>query len=260
MTSLDLMVDLYAKCERQGPGSKVVTQRALSLLDLDLKNSLNICDIGCGTGAQTLVLAEKTKGKITAVDLFPAFLEELEKRAAASAYADRIKTLEASMEDLPFREESFDLIWSEGAVYNMGFEKGVTVWGKLLKAGGYLAVSEISWLSKDRPNELEGFWKEAYPEIGTVSEKISILENAGYVPLAHFILPTACWTKNYYEPLEARFDAFLERHDYSDEARSLVDSEREEIRLYHKYRDFYSYGFYLAKKRTNPSSYATHPH
>lgn len=248
MTAFDLLVALHKPSERQGPGSTETTIRALNLLGIDQSSQLNICDIGCGTGAQTLDLARHTSGKVIAVDIFDAFLEELNHRAKAAGLDHRINTQKHSMDELPFAEESFDLIWSEGAIYNMGFEKGVHYWKTFLKTGGYLAVSEISWLTDQRPPDLEAFWKEAYPEIDTISGKIKVLEKAGFTPLAHFVLPPTCWLDHYYLPLEARHETFLDKYSENPEAGALVASDREEIALYRKYQDFYSYGFYLAKK------------
>ena len=37
------------------------------------------------------------------------------------------------MDALPFQEEELDLIWSEGAIYNIGFERGMNEWNKFLK-------------------------------------------------------------------------------------------------------------------------------
>lgn len=64
------------------------------------------------------------------------------------------------MDNLPFREEELDLIWSEGAIYNIGFERGLNEWRKYLKTGGYIAVSEISWFTEQRPAEIHNFWME----------------------------------------------------------------------------------------------------
>jgi SAM-dependent methyltransferase len=152
------------------------------------------------------------------------------------------------MEALPFSDEEFDIIWSEGAIYNMGFETGVAAWNRFLKPGGKLIVSEITWLSATRPPELQSHWDGEYPEIDVASAKIGILEQHGYCPEAYFYLPTHCWTENYYRPMKSRFDAFLERHGRSDQAKGIVEAEKHEMALYERYRDFYSYGVYIAKK------------
>ena len=83
------------------------------------------------------------------------------------------------MDRLPFEAESLDAIWSEGAIYNMGFENGVRQWRRLLKPGGILAVSELTWLTAYRPAELETHWHAQYAEVGTSSSKMAVLEHNG---------------------------------------------------------------------------------
>lgn len=248
MTELELLVDLHKDDERQGPGNEAETLRALSLIETAHNDGLKIADIGCGSGASTMVLAQNTTANITAVDLFPEFLDKLKGHAQQLGLAQRIHTVAQSMEELSFEDESFDIIWSEGAIYNMGFEKGIQQWRRFLKHGGYLAVSEISWTTHSRPKELEDFWMAAYPEIDTVSGKIKTLEENGYQPIGHFILPVACWTDHYYAPVQSRFDDFLNRHKHSETAKAIIKAEEEEIALYNAYKKYYSYGFYVARK------------
>ena len=45
------------------------------------------------------------------------------------------------------------------------------LWHAYLRAGGYVAVSEAVWLTEHRPEEIERFWLEAYPEIDTIAAK-----------------------------------------------------------------------------------------
>lgn len=248
MDDLQLLIDLHRPAERQGPGGEAETMRALELAGLDRSRRLQIADIGCGTGASTLLLARELDADITAVDFLPAFLDALQTRAEVHGVADRISTLHCSMDALPFEEGAFDVIWSEGAVYNMGFAAGISAWHRFLKPGGKLIVSEITWLNATRPPALQAHWETEYPEIDVASAKIERLERHGYSPEAYFVLPVHCWLENYYRPMQRRFDAFLQRHGRSDRAKAVVDAEQHEIALYEKYRDFYSYGVYVAKK------------
>jgi len=245
---LQLLMDLHRQAERQGPGGEVETKRALELAGLDRERALKIADIGCGTGPSTILLAKTLNAQITAVDFLAEFLEELQSRARAHGVADKITALNCAMDALPFAAGEFDAIWSEGAVYNMGFEAGVSAWRRFLKPGGKLIVSEITWLSAKRPLELQSHWEREYPEIDVASAKIGILERHGYIPEAYFVLPTHCWLENYYRPLQQRFDAFLERHNRSEQASAIVEAEQHEIALYEKYSAYYSYGVYVAKK------------
>ena len=248
MTDLELLIDFHLNAERQGPGSHEDTLKALSFIDIKQRVNLKIADIGCGSGTQTITLAQNLKGEITAVDLFPEFLLKLKSKAVNLGLQDRIVTLEKSMEDLPFGKEEYDILWSEGAIYNIGFEEGIKNWKKFLKPGGYIAVSEITWTTISRPDEIEKHWNNEYPEIDTPSGKIRILEENGFSPAGFFFLPEKSWIDNYYIPMEKRFDDFLNRHGYSDAAVSIIEGEKEEIRLYRQYKDYISYGFYIAKK------------
>jgi len=102
MNEFDLLVDLHKYNLRQGPGSMNVTEKAIELTGLLGQKNLRIADIGCGTGGQTLTLASHLDGKISAVDLFPEFLEILSVRASEKGLNRRITPVEASMDKLPY--------------------------------------------------------------------------------------------------------------------------------------------------------------
>jgi len=244
MTEFELILDLHKNSERQGPGSEKETLKALEFIKLQNNRELKVADIGCGTGGQTITLAKNINGKITAIDLFPEFLDELNE----FGLTDKIVTLEKSMEELPFSAEELDIIWAEGAIYNIGFEYGVKSWKKYLKQGGYLALSEITWITNSRPKEIEEFWVQEYPEIDTASKKITLLEENGFTLAGYFNLSKESWIETYYKPMEARFESFLIRNNNSKLARKVVEDNKAEIRLYQKYKDYYSYGFYIARK------------
>jgi SAM-dependent methyltransferase len=246
----ELLVDLHKGASRQGPGGDAETKKAIEIAGIDRNTPLKIADIGCGTGASTLILSRLLNASITAVDFLQDFIDTLAVRAQSEGVEDKIKPLCASMEQLPFEDEEFDVIWSEGAVYNIGFEKGIADWKRYLRPGGLLIASEITWLTNSRPTELQDHWSNEYPEIDTASAKIKVLEDRGYTPIGYFVLPEYCWLDNYYDPMRKNFDAFLSRNEDSDEARAIVEAERHEIELYEKYKAYFSYGVYIARKST----------
>lgn len=251
MDALSLLVDLHRDGKRQGPGGDDETRLAITLSGLSGRTGLKIADIGCGTGASTLVLAKALEASVTAVDFLPDFLHDLDIAAERQNLGEKIKTLGASMNALPFEEQSFDAIWSEGAIYNIGFANGVKAWRRFLKPNGILAVSELTWLTQARPAELEQHWNREYPEVNTASAKIAVLEGNGYSPMGYFALPIRCWLDNYYRPMQARFAAFLERNDNSDAAAAIVAAEEHEIALYERHSAFVSYGYYVARRTTD---------
>ena len=248
VNDLQLLIDLHRPAERQGPGGRVETERAMALAGLDRSRRLKIADIGCGTGASTLLLAKELDAEITAVDRLPAFLDQLQIRANGQGVAHQITTLNCSMDALPFNAGEFDVIWSEGAVYNMGFEAGISTWRRFLKPGGMLVVSEITWLCATRSPEILSYWESIYSEIDVASAKIRILEQHGYRPEGYFVLPAHCWLENYYRPMQRRFPSFLAQHGNSQAAKALVVAEEHEIALYERYQDDYGYGVYVARK------------
>lgn len=248
MENYQLLIDLHKGANRQGPGGDAETEKALDLAMIDRTLPLKIADIGCGTGASSLLLARLLNAQITAVDFLQEFLEELEDKAEKNGLSKKITTLCSSMDNLPFKNEEYDVIWSEGAIYNIGFEKGITDWIRYLKVGGLLVVSEITWITSFRPPELHNHWAGEYSEIDVASSKIGLLEKKGYSPIAYFILPEHCWLDNYYRPMQAGFKGFLDRNGNSEAARTIVEAENREIELYEKYKNHYSYGIYIARK------------
>lgn len=248
MEEYRLLIDLHKPADRQGPGGDAETEKALDLARIDRNAPLKIADIGCGTGASALVLARLLNAQITAVDFLQEFLDVLEDRRDALGLSGTISTRCCAMENLPFEDEAFDLLWSEGAIYNIGFERGVRDWKRYLKPGGLLVVSEITWLTDSRSAELQRYWDAEYPEIDVASSKIRILEQNGYSPLGYFVLPPHCWRDNYYRPMQNRFPDFLARHGHSKAAQAIVEAEIREMDLYEKYKSDYSYGVYIAKK------------
>lgn len=248
MTELELLIDFHRNTERQGPGSEADTLKALSFVRLPVDKPLQVADLGCGSGGQTITLAQHLNASITAVDLFPVFLDELNDKSRRLGLTNKISTIEASIDALPFSRGQFDLIWSEGAIYNIGFKNGIALWKEFLKPGGYLAVSEMTWISQSRPKEIQDFWVREYPEIDTAANKIRILEENGFTLEGYFRLGPESWIETYYRPMELRFEAFLSRHNHSELAHKVVKEHRSEIELYHTFHDNFSYGFYIARK------------
>ncbi|BBO73798.1 methyltransferase type 11 [Desulfosarcina widdelii] len=243
----NLICEYFSNMERQGPGSPNVTVKALSFVE-NLTAESKIADIGCGTGGQTMVLANNTPSQITGVDLFPTFIDIFNARCQKLNLQDKVTGVVGSMDNLHFRDEELDLIWSEGAIYNIGFERGINEWRKFLKTGAFIAVSEASWFTDERPAEIEDFWVNAYPEIDTIPQKVRQIQKAGYIPVATFVLPENCWTDRFYTPQRSVQENFLKKYAGNKAAEDFIEYQRYEAVLYSKYKHYYGYVFYIGKK------------
>ena len=236
--SMEMLYALFAGLPRQGPGDDEATLRALDAVTVPANP--RVLDVGCGTGAVTNVLEARLRGLIVATDLFPAFVG----RAAWG----RVRGVCSSMDALPFREGAFDLIWSEGAIYIMGFEAGLQAWRPLLRDGGHVVVSELSWLGDARPAEAAAFWKEAYPGMADVAGNRARAERAGYRVVDSFTLPSEAWWPSIYTPLRARLPRFLERYAGNLEAEAVAADTAREIALFERFNEYYGYQFYVLRK------------
>lgn len=241
---MNIFFDIHKDLPREGPGDCDSTRKALSFLK-KLPSKPLILDIGCGPGMQTLDLARYTHGKVIAIDTHQPFLEQLQKRAQAAALSERITAINESMFELPFPEHSFDLLWSEGAIYIIGFEQGLQTWRPLLKPGGYAAVTEISWLKPNPPEEIFSFWTTDYPGMRDVPENLERIRRAGYKEIDHFVLPASSWWTDYYTPMEARLPRLREKYLGNAKANELLDGTQKEIDMFRKYSDWYGYVFYV---------------
>lgn len=243
----NLICEFFAGMERQGPGSPEMTLKALSFID-GLTEKFKVADVGCGTGGQTIVLAQNIPCEITGVDLFPDFINHFNQNAQNKNLHNRMKGIVGSMDNLSFRNDELDLIWSEGAIANIGFEKGLNYWSGFLKKGGYVAITYESWFTNERPAEIEKWWVDAVPEINTIAHNISIMQKTGYIPVAVFTLPENCWIENYFIPQKARQEEFLKKYAGNKAVEDFITLMRREAELYSKYKQYYGYVFYIGKK------------
>lgn len=244
---VSLICEFFLSMERQGPGSNDATLKALSFID-NLNSTSKVADLGCGTGCQTIVLAQNISGTITAIDLFSGFIEKLNSNIDRLKLQDKVKGEIGSMDKLYFKIGGLDLIWCEGAIYNIGFENGMKYFINYLKKGGYIAVTEASWFTDERPKEIEDFWNDAYPEIDTIPNNIAKMQKAGFIFTASFSLPESCWIDNFFNAEKKAAEIFLRKYKGNKSAEVFVEYEKRGAELYSKYKEYYGYVFYIGKK------------
>jgi serine/threonine-protein kinase HipA len=241
---IEALIELHRGLERLGPGDAAFTKHILSILP-KLPENPRIVDLGSGTGAGTLILADWYKTKITAVDFSAPFLAELQSHAKAHGLDHLIRTEEGDIGDLKWPAASIDLLWSEGAAYNLTFEGALKAWRPLMAPNGLAVISEISWFTDEIPGPVREYWEKAYPAIASEPENLRRAAAAGYEVLGIHRLPSQAWWTHYYEPLKERMDIL--RPSAEPVMQDVIDEVEIEIELFKNCEDSYGYSFYLLK-------------
>jgi SAM-dependent methyltransferase len=246
MERMDYFIELYCSLPRAGPGDDASTRRAFRLLT-DLPREPRILDLGCGPGEQTLELLRLCEGSVVALDLLPRMIERVTDAVNEAGFSDRVEIVQADMNEMKFEPASFDVIWSEGAIYLMGYRNGLAKVKDLVKPGGYVAVSEAVWLEPDPPAEVVELWKP-YPEIDDVEHKLEVIADLGYENIGHFVLPASSWTDRYYDPLAERISELEPEWEGVPVAEGVLEEARTEIAVFREHSRYYSYAFFVMRR------------
>lgn len=250
-SEVEIFQKLFEPLTYHAPGSESSTQRALDAT-AGLADQPQILDIGCGVGRQTLDLMRLTPGRVTAIDLNATAVETLARLVGNEGLSHRVAAVRGSMSELCFADESFDLIWSEGAIYCMGFADGLSAWKRYLRPGGFLAVTELTWLSESPPRATRMYWQKQYPGMVNLSDNLAAIDRAGYQQIGDFALPESDWWDRFYRDLSAEIVEFKRRHPGSEgveyEGQALIEQLEAEIHTLRESQGSYSYVFYIMRK------------
>lgn len=245
----EVFFDVYEHLPRQGPGNLESAARALALCG-PLPPAPSILDLGCGSGAQTLHLASRTGGRITAVDNHAPFIAEARRRLAVAGLLDRVTTVVGDMAAPPAAAGSIDLIWCEGAAYFLGIERALRLWQPLLRPGGHLVFTEAVWLRTDPPACIRDMWLKEYPAMTDVAGTLALIARVGgYEMRGHFTLSDAAWWDDFYTPMEQRIAILRPKYAGEPEATTALDSIGAEIDLHRRFGTWYGYEFFVLRRR-----------
>lgn len=231
----------FKDLNRLAPGSHESTVNVLNLADIDKDLEMDILEVGCGVGSDTLMLADYFKNStVEAIDLFPHYLKVLNEKIAERNLQSRVFTYEMDMNDLDFANGEIDLLFCHAGVEIIGFKKALNRWRRVLKPKGYLICSDLTWISSPS-RESADFWKNNYSEIDTIENKIAQLENLGFEYVNHYVLDKKEFLQ-YYSQLNDNLDKIKSDKSAKDFIRQL----KREIKV--SKNEDYSYVYYIMKK------------
>ena len=244
----EIFFEVFESLPRQGPGNRACAERALDLCR-DLPRSPAVLDLGCGVGGQTLHLAELIgSGSIVAIDSHAPSIERLRAVAAARGLAQRIDAIVGDMASPQQPRGSFDLIWSEGALYNLGLRNALRICHDLLRPGGYLAFTDSVWRKDNPPPAIKASFEIEYPTMGRLEDDLAAIRDGGFDLAGHFTLPDEAWWEDFYTPMEARIAELRDRYSGDVAASTVLEQIAEEPRMHRLHRDFYAYQFFVARR------------
>jgi len=240
----DIFFEVYEALPRQGPGNLACAEQALALCT-GLPASPAVLDLGCGVGGQTLHLAALTSGSIVAIDSHAPSIERLKATIAERGLSRRVRPVVGDMAHPEVPSESFDLIWSEGALYNIGIENALRVCRGLLRPGGYLAFTDAVWRRENPPPEVKASFGLDYPSMGKVPGILTAIERCGFSLIGHFTLPDKAWWDDFYTPMQQRIEELRGKHATDIEALALLDELAKEPEMHRAHSEYYAYEFFV---------------
>jgi len=242
-----IFFEVFDSLPRQGPGNRACAVQALGLCR-DLPASPSVLDLGCGVGGQTLHLAELTSGTIVAIDRNAGSIELLKATVAERRLSHRVFPIVGDMAHPDQPRESIDLVWSEGALYNLGIENALRICRSLLRPGACIAFTDSVWRKEDPPAEVKASFEAGYPTMGFVPDVLAAIERSGLSLVGHFTLPDEAWWDDFYTPMQRRIDELRGTYASNSEALAVLDQLAQEPAMHRARSEYYAYEFFVARR------------
>ncbi len=186
-----------------------------------------ILDIGCGTGVVTLELARLSNGRVVGIDTDQAALDKLNVKIEQAGLLNRIKTLNCSMRDMRFPDGSFDIIWSEGAIFVIGFEEALNEWRRFIRPEGYLVL---------------------HARLGSIEQRVAMIPTLEYRFIDKFVVPKDAWWDDYYGPLERLIEGLRHKYRNDPKAQVILDKAQTEVDEFKSKPEFHGSVFYVMRR------------
>jgi len=186
-----------------------------------------ILDVGCGSGIPTLELVRLSQGEVVGIDIDQPALDKFTRKIREAGLTDRVQVINCSIFDMDFAEESFKIIWSEGSIYVIGFERGLQEWKRFLKPGGFIVIHD---------------------EKGNINEKLKQISDCGYELLGYFTLNEHIWWAEYFTPLEKLIAETPTRYEDDPKILEELHQAQQELDMFKKNPERNSSVYFVIKR------------
>jgi ubiquinone/menaquinone biosynthesis C-methylase UbiE len=220
-----MLMVVLEEIEQARTGFLKYTRKAF--LRLDHQERPQILDIGCGSGIPTIELAKLSNGEVTGIDIDQSCIDELSRKIRKEALSNRVKGISLSMFEMEYPDETFDIIWSEGAIRTIGFVKSLIQWRRFLKRNGYLVI---------------------HCQTKYATDALSHIPKHGYNLKEIVQLPPDAWWIEFYQPIEEKMSILLHKYRKSSDALKLLEQLQREIIMVKKNPRNFRSSFYIMKK------------
>ena len=132
-----------AELERLLPDLDEFRERVIANAEIEAGDI--VLDVGTGDGLIGFAALEHVgpEGRVIFSDISADLLEECEQVAARLGELDRCEFVEASADDLPFDDESVDVVTTRSVlIYLMNKEPALREFHRVLRPGGHLSIFE----------------------------------------------------------------------------------------------------------------------
>jgi len=198
-----------------------------AFLKLPRLENPRILDIGCGSGVPTIELAKLSGGEVTGIDIDQSCIEEFNRKIKKENLGNRVKALNLSLSEMKVPDETFDVVWSEGIVGNIGFENSLKEWFRLIKHGGYVVI---------------------HYQVSRVADVLPRIPQLGYSLTDTVALPEDAWWTEFYKSIEEKMDMLLKKYANNSNALKLLNQYKTEMDMVRKNLSNFSCAFYIMKK------------
>ncbi|HEU0013039.1 MAG TPA: methyltransferase domain-containing protein [Longimicrobium sp.] len=164
------------------PGGEALYRQIASLTEL--KEGCEILDCACGRGVSTLYLAETFDVSGVGVDPDVVLVKEAERRARDVAMDGRLTFEAAALDDLPFRDASFDIAIGEiGLAASADPARAVAELARVTKPYGSVVLVQLIWTGNVDPTRREILVRHLGARPMILVEWKQLLRDAGVVDL-----------------------------------------------------------------------------